>query len=58
VGGYVCGLSKTNGKTEKVAEIVDTQGFAFSVFIPFFVPFWWWKRKKKRKAVYGECLIG
>ena len=30
---------ESNGKTEKVAEIIDTQGFAFSVYFPFFVPF-------------------
>ena len=27
---------ESNGKTEKVAEIVDTQGFAFSVFLSVF----------------------
>jgi hypothetical protein len=29
----------SNGKTEKVAEIVDTQGFAFSVLLSVFIPF-------------------
>jgi membrane protein DedA with SNARE-associated domain len=38
-GKNLCGGGESNGKTEKVAEIVDTQGFAFSVFIPFFIPF-------------------
>jgi membrane protein DedA with SNARE-associated domain len=38
--GKICAEGwESNGKTEKVAEIVDTQGFAFSVFIPFFIPF-------------------
>jgi hypothetical protein len=31
--GKICAEGgESNGKTEKVAEIVDTQGFAFSVF--------------------------